>query len=181
MRHDSITALLQLAELPSVHIKVSALFRICPSLDFTSSPTLGSATVAAAAAVDGSATVAAAATVDGEGNGNSGAGGADAAAAVEEKAGTGNGAGEGAGEGAGDEDTVSAAVATRVLMAYGSRRLLFGSDFPYVVLDSNGGYGRSIEAVRQWVGVAAAAAGEDGDAALENVMGGTARRLFFGD
>jgi predicted TIM-barrel fold metal-dependent hydrolase len=55
-----------------------------------------------------------------------------------------------------------------LLRSYGVERLMMGSDFPYV-LETEGSYKGAIETVKSWL-----APGKE----LEEVMGGTAQRLF---
>eukprot|EP00927_Polykrikos_kofoidii_P033231 TRINITY_DN28121_c0_g1_i1.p1 TRINITY_DN28121_c0_g1~~TRINITY_DN28121_c0_g1_i1.p1 ORF type:complete len:347 (-),score=49.38 TRINITY_DN28121_c0_g1_i1:62-1102(-) len=126
MRDNSVAALLGLAELPQVHVKLSALFRVCPRPDF------GATSIFQAR-------------------------------------------GETAKEGVGEEE----ALALRVLRAYGSSRVMFGSDFPFVALEQNGGFSRSIETVREWLATLGGDSGLDATKASKDVMGATAYRLFF--
>ena len=56
-----------------------------------------------------------------------------------------------------------------LLEAYGPDRLMFGSDFPFVI-EKEGRYGGAVDVVRSWLA-------ED-RAARDAVMGGTAERLF---
>jgi L-fuconolactonase len=59
----------------------------------------------------------------------------------------------------------------RVLDAFGAERLLWGSDFPHVLLTC--GYRRSLLLQERWYDVL-------DDAQLADVMGGTASRLYWG-
>ena len=55
-----------------------------------------------------------------------------------------------------------------LLKEFGAKRLMMGSDFPYV-LETEGSYGGNVETIRSWI-----PEGDDRDA----VMGGNAERLF---
>ena len=59
----------------------------------------------------------------------------------------------------------------QLLDVCGSDRLLFGSDFPFVMLEENGGYRAAIDAVRSWAAAA-------GSGAASASRGDTARRLY---
>merc|ERR1719162_1583935 len=57
----------------------------------------------------------------------------------------------------------------KLLEVYGAERLMFGTDFPFV-MDQDFGYKGAVELVRSWTA---------GDETVTNaVMGGTAERLF---
>lgn len=57
---------------------------------------------------------------------------------------------------------------TRLMKEFGAKRLMMGTDFPYV-LETEGSYKGAVETVRSWV-----PEGDDSDA----VMGGNAQRIF---
>ena len=147
-RSESAAALLRLAALPQIHVKLSALFRI--------------ATVAAAV-VGGEEAGGGGDEGGGGGGGGSGSGGSSlfGASPLLSKA---------------DQDQApdeAAGFAQRVLDAYGTKRLVFGSDFPYVQLESNGGYAATLRAVTAFARRQAA------PTAVADILGGNAHRLFF--